>query len=79
METEEIDFKQFSKLYPDVPIKRLIDQREDLGTDDGCIHFMDKETKKIYSWNYLENKWEFQEKSQKELRETLFLTEKKIL
>jgi hypothetical protein len=78
MEGNDIDFEKFKKGFPMVPISRLIEQRYDIGTDDGCIHFMDKETMRVYSWNYLENNWEYQEKSQDELRKTLFVKEKKI-
>jgi hypothetical protein len=78
MEGNDIDFELFKKEYPSVPINRLVEQRYDIGTDDGCIHLMDKETKRVYSWNYLENKWEFQEKCQDELRKTLFVKEKTI-
>jgi CRISPR/Cas system-associated protein endoribonuclease Cas2 len=74
----EIDFEKFKTVFPGVSVKKLINQRHDIGTDDGCIHFMDIETKKVYSWNYLENEWEFQEKSQEELRKTLFVKEKTI-
>lgn len=79
MEGSEIDFDKLKKLYPTVLISKLIEQRDDLGTDDGCIHFMDKETKKVYSWNYLESEWEYQEKCQEELRKSLFVKETKII
>jgi hypothetical protein len=79
MEESEIDFNKFKKVFPSVPINRLIEQREDIGTDDGCIHFMDKETKRVYSWNYLEGEWEYQEKCQDELRTTMFKMDKKII
>ena len=79
MEGSEIDFNKFKIAFPGISLGKLIEQREDLGTDDGCIHFMDKETKKVYSWNYLENEWEFQEKCQEELRKTLFMKETKTI
>lgn len=79
MEGSEIDFNKFKIAFPGISLGKLIEQRDDLGTDDGCIHFMDKESKKVYSWNYIEGEWEYQEECQEELRATMFKNDKKVI
>lgn len=54
--------QQFSESYPDLIFSDLILQREDLRTNDGCIHFMHRNLhfngKDIYSWNYIKKRWQ---------------------
>ncbi len=54
---------QFSKEYPTVNFTDLIQQNGTSMTDDGCIHYKNKITKEIYSWNFIKNKWEQHNKS----------------
>lgn len=65
----EPDFTMLKEKYPGVSMEKLNSQSFEYATDDGCIHYMDLNTKIIYSWNYLEKFWEIQnEKAQKELK-----------
>lgn len=58
----------FSATYPDVEFDDLIKQPNDCLTDDGCTHYLDRNTNKIYSFNYIRNKWiEKSEMYQREL------------
>jgi hypothetical protein len=35
----------------------LTKQNNSFLTDDGCIHYIDRNTNKIYSWEFMENEW----------------------
>jgi len=60
-EKEESDMAfmiaQFQSTYPDVSWDALQKQSSKLMTNDASIHFMDVNTKQIYSWNYHSNCW----------------------
>ncbi len=54
----------FCRAFPDITnnIIELTKQNDSFLTDDGCIHYIDRNTNKIYSWEFTNNIW-FQNKS----------------
>ena len=54
----------FCRSFPDITnnIIELTKQNDSFLTDDGCIHYIDRNTNKIYSWEFMKNIW-FQNKS----------------
>jgi hypothetical protein len=49
---------EFSKAYPKLSFNDLTIQNDNYSTDDECIHYINVINNHIYSWNYIENKWE---------------------
>ncbi len=49
---------EFLKAYPKVSFNDLKIQNNNILTDDGCIYYKNVINNQIYSWNYIENKWE---------------------
>lgn len=49
--------KEFLKKFSIVVWNDMIKQCEWIETDDNCTHYMDKQTKYIYSWDLYEEKW----------------------
>ena len=65
--------KLFEQTFPNVLFNCLIEQKNNIMTDDGCIHFKNPITGTIYSFNYLKNKFIQPNKhSQTYLNEMLF-------
>jgi len=59
--------------YPGINWEDLSSQKKGVYTDDGCLHYLHKPTKKIYSWNFLKSHWmEHQGYYQDSLRNKLF-------
>ena len=56
-QAETLRKHHFATTFPTVNYADLIRQKDDISTDDGCIHFKHKDTLQIYSWDYLENEW----------------------
>ena len=48
---------KFNKSYPYVPFKILKKQKDNIRTEDGCIHYQNIITKNIYSYNFIDKKW----------------------
>jgi len=65
--------EQFQLLYPTIPWDRLQKQSSTIMTNDASTHYMDVNTKQIYSWNYRSKRWDcYSEKYQRSIRRTLF-------
>ena len=47
----------FSKEYSPIPFNRLQKQKENVRTDDGAVHYFDKETETIFSYNFGQKFW----------------------
>jgi hypothetical protein len=48
----------FEAAFPSIPWSHLKRQNERIQTDDGCTHYIDTVHNGVYSWNFLENRWE---------------------
>lgn len=47
----------FNKEYSDIPFNRLQKQKPNIRTDDSAIHYFDKETQTIFSFDYNRKYW----------------------
>lgn len=57
LNTEKNKEELFSKEYSNIPFKRLQKQKENVRTDDGAVHYFDKETQTIFSYNFGQKFW----------------------
>jgi hypothetical protein len=65
--------EQFQLLYPTIPWDRLQKSSSDITTNDASTHYMDVNTKQIYSWNYRSKRWHcYPEEYQRGIRRALF-------
>ncbi len=47
----------FNKKYSNIPFNRLQKQRENIRTDDSSVHYFDKETQTIFSYDFNRKFW----------------------
>lgn len=57
LNNEKIKEELFSKEYSNIPFNRLQKQKENVRTDDGAVHYFDKETETIFSYNFGQKFW----------------------
>ena len=48
----------FAKFQVDFTKLKSLEELTGLSTDDECEHYIDLETRNVYSWNFEENEWE---------------------
>ena len=48
----------FAKFQVDFAKLKSLEELTGLSTDDECEHYIDLETRNVYSWNFEENEWE---------------------
>ena len=48
----------FEKFRVDFAKLKSLEELTGLSTDDECEHYIDLETRNVYSWNFEENEWE---------------------
>lgn len=67
---------QFHSTFPNVSWDALQKQNSKIMTNDASIHFMDVNTKQIYSWNYHSNSWKiYSDMYKSSICEKLFTSE----
>lgn len=49
--------QRFNEKFPEVSTCVLLKQNCSFVTNDNSIHYINNQTNKIYSWNYIDNKW----------------------
>ncbi len=50
--------KLYEKFKVDFTKLTSVEELTGLSTDDECEHYIDLNTRDVYSWNFVENKWE---------------------
>lgn len=48
----------FAKFQVDFSKLKSLEELTGLSTDDKCEHYIDLDTRNVYSWNFYENEWE---------------------
>ena len=64
----------FSEKYPNIEFNDLTKQTDNCLTNDGCIHYLDQTTNKVYSFNYIKNQWIEHRESYQERLMNMFVT-----
>ncbi len=48
---------KFERQFQDILFHDLIEQNQNILTDDCCLYYRHKATGVVYSWNYRKNEW----------------------